>query len=1167
VRLNIRRNEEGRVTDASISPVSAGNSNKPAQGDGAGGSLSTEKSPANSPQPNLHQALPDDGQETAPISRQPGTLVPTTNAASPDGNNQENRTNPEQNPESQINTPQEVNPGDQLARATTPGDASSQANSTTSGPSTSRPLGGAQEPVYDKELDESSDADNPESLIPLSAQDLSDKEDDASKNPQANKDKSSRSRSQELAEREQTGGDEAQLGAESDDDDSYYKHVPPKKSLGRFIGSRRRQAVAGGLIAAIVSIFFFFSLSTGSLQLIHFAQILKIHFESLSFAQDDRFIREIRLVKGIKTGHVERTRLGFVGNRVADKYELKLNKIGLESIYSNVRQVGLGWKVDRSKFPNMSDEEIKNYLKENFPGGDVVEGRSIGNAQSNLKPDDIVVRPPSGKTEGLQEAVFRLNLLKATGVNGLSAAFGTHLLATRDYFSLHPVKRALTKPSDTLEEKFNEKKKQANQYEENELAGRNEAEVITAESKPKKDANGKIDPKTQSSAEHNAEAARGILLSADEMVSGLKSGEGTSSITKFRNSLFSKSGALNAGLVYGAACIAKGIDSNYPRIKDSEVIKPLIRLGMFVVSLGDQMISGVGIDPDIVNQYASQLSGYVKGHYSSWIDGQAIQSDLGNPGVGVPPDDTLINIASNHTPFHFLNTQPIKLPLDAACSTTFQIGATVIGFLGGGIEQGLAGLINGAITSKVLEEAFSLWVGGAPVNSTVAGADRGNYADYGTVLAASDQAVMSGGTQLTPTEAKQLNSRNSVFNQYEFDHQDLAHRLFNPTDYNSAIAKVIDHTSSSPTHNIAALFGSMFNIRHVFGSMLSVFNGSAFAATPADYDYGFPIYGFSNADLGNPAIADPYQNAANVVPLLDDSGKNNNPDYITKAKKCFGVILSEDSQGRWNVTSVAGDKTPQLYNPHSYDSKSCGGPTTPSDCTGITTEACNWLRVRFFVFDTETINGMDCYLNNDNESCTDMGMGGGTGAQTSGSTYAPGTYVNPLRDVQKNGSLVAKRVDQGVDYGGSGPVYALGNGTLENITNGGWAVDGGPPTFIVYKLTDGPATGMYVFVAENCTPNSGLKIGQPVGPNTVLCTMVNSSPYIETGWAEKASPGAFGFALAHSVWGRAVDDESHYTASGQNFSDLLQSLGAPPGTIKDGAQRLNDPQSGSLPTW
>jgi len=158
-------------------------------------------------------------------------------------------------------------------------------------------------------------------------------------------------------------------------------------------------------------------------------------------------------------------------------------------------------------------------------------------------------------------------------------------------------------------------------------------------------------------------------------------------------------------------------------------------------------------------------------------------------------------------------------------------------------------------------------------------------------------------------------------------------------------------------------------------------------------------------------------------------------------------------------------------------------------------------------------------------------------------------YVDPLRAVS---ALSPSRVDQGVDYDGFGPVYALGDGVVLSTVNGGWP--GG--TFITYRLTDGPAAGLVVYVAEDIVPR--VFPGESVTPNTVLGDMYEGPTGIETGWAD----GSLGDTMA-MVTGEFGGSNS--TAFGANFSELLISLGAPGGILQ------NSPPSGGLlagwPSW
>jgi murein DD-endopeptidase MepM/ murein hydrolase activator NlpD len=156
-----------------------------------------------------------------------------------------------------------------------------------------------------------------------------------------------------------------------------------------------------------------------------------------------------------------------------------------------------------------------------------------------------------------------------------------------------------------------------------------------------------------------------------------------------------------------------------------------------------------------------------------------------------------------------------------------------------------------------------------------------------------------------------------------------------------------------------------------------------------------------------------------------------------------------------------------------------------------------------------------------------------------------GVYDNPLRAVS---DLYPERVDQGVDYSGSGPIYALGDGVVLNTVNAGWP--GG--TFITYRLTDGPAAGLVVYAAEDIQPL--VSVGQTVTPSTEIGLVYEGQDGIETGWA---APAGTGYTMAY-LYNQFFGWNS--TAFGYNFSQLLVSLGSPGGILQ------NNPPTGTLPS-
>jgi len=165
-------------------------------------------------------------------------------------------------------------------------------------------------------------------------------------------------------------------------------------------------------------------------------------------------------------------------------------------------------------------------------------------------------------------------------------------------------------------------------------------------------------------------------------------------------------------------------------------------------------------------------------------------------------------------------------------------------------------------------------------------------------------------------------------------------------------------------------------------------------------------------------------------------------------------------------------------------------------------------------------------------------------------TAASSVYGNPLRAVS---GLIPERIDQGVDFGGSGPIYAVGDAVITNASgdNYGWP-DGG---WITYRLTDGPGAGLTVFVAEDVRPT--VAVGQTVTSKTVIANMFAGGAGIETGWAM-----ASGFTAESQLpeAGSISGAGPFPTEVGLNFEELLQALGVP------AANNRYDYPSGVLPS-
>jgi hypothetical protein len=155
---------------------------------------------------------------------------------------------------------------------------------------------------------------------------------------------------------------------------------------------------------------------------------------------------------------------------------------------------------------------------------------------------------------------------------------------------------------------------------------------------------------------------------------------------------------------------------------------------------------------------------------------------------------------------------------------------------------------------------------------------------------------------------------------------------------------------------------------------------------------------------------------------------------------------------------------------------------------------------------------------------------------------APQGYANPLA-----GAVVKpERIDQGVDYAGTGTLAAIGSARITYVATSetGW-----PGAFIEYQLLDGADAGCYVFYAEGVVPADGLRVGDTVTAGQPIATIIPKYPSgIEIGWG--AGTGTKAYAKVAGQWSPSDDHDNIATAAGKSFSDLIAALCGPPGIVE-----------------
>jgi hypothetical protein len=167
---------------------------------------------------------------------------------------------------------------------------------------------------------------------------------------------------------------------------------------------------------------------------------------------------------------------------------------------------------------------------------------------------------------------------------------------------------------------------------------------------------------------------------------------------------------------------------------------------------------------------------------------------------------------------------------------------------------------------------------------------------------------------------------------------------------------------------------------------------------------------------------------------------------------------------------------------------------------------------------------------------------GGRQAPTCHAVIKSTGYVNPLA----HAVVTPERIDQGVDYAGSGTLTAIGAAKVTYVATSG---TGWPGVFIEYRLIEGPDVGCNVFYAEGVRPVHGLHVGQTVAPGQPIATIIPDwSTGIEIGWG--AGVGTETYAANTTGWSAQDDAHDKPSDAGRSFSALIASLGGPPGKVE-----------------
>ena len=120
------------------------------------------------------------------------------------------------------------------------------------------------------------------------------------------------------------------------------------------------------------------------------------------------------------------------------------------------------------------------------------------------------------------------------------------------------------------------------------------------------------------------------------------------------------------------------------------------------------------------------------------------------------------------------------------------------------------------------------------------------------------------------------------------------------------------------------------------------------------------------------------------------------------------------------------------------------------------------------------------------------------------------------------------RIDQGVDFTGTGPILAVGDAEILQTGAPGWPEGGG----VLYRLLNGPRAGAVIYVFEGI--RATVHAGERVSAGEQIAVFVPGGS-IEMGFADAA-----GVPLSHGEYTEGVE-----TVWGHKMAAFLADLGGP----------------------
>ncbi len=760
----------------------------------------------------------------------------------------------------------------------------------------------------------------------------------------------------------------------------------------------RKTAIGGGIAGLLLGGGFgVLTLVSGPAQVIHFAQFLdNIHFSRNRDSSESRIGRMFEYFR--TQNDPSKRNVGYTMEKITDRYMKGLVRDGITMDFTNPdgsknRQLQ---KLVMDPSTDAGKRQIDTLRKQGF---------EVGN-------DGVLDLRGNGASARRRRNALKI-AVESEGKSKISSAIQKRLLIHRAGVDFHPYRNVKRRAGERLVDwRTDRKKERAEKH-------RNGSENPLGDTGVEGDTDEVTDPETGETTEVENPSNNEL---ANQASPGLEEGK-TAGLDPPKRLDFAKKlvrGGGYAAAAIGVLCAVKDLGNNIEGYRHQYVNLVLMRQAFSIVSAASQIQAGRDINMEEVGVTASDF--YDEETGTSVWSAPAVLAAQDKP-FSETNDVTVKPTSGKDKPelFDIVDNIPV---LATACAVQSGIGSLLkkVPLVGNIIELqenvvtwGIDGLLSPfGLTMDELMDKVVAALAGDVVDVFATGAQLGGNSMIGALLAANDAAIAVGGTLLDAVSVRELDSKIAMEQRQEFQSRSLSDRMFDIYDPSSFVGKAImQSTSFASLGSMMSSLASMpTNIFSLFGNGFSSLLSPVSAAGTYDYNYGVGVYGFSTAELENPAYADPYENE----------------DWIKEARG--GITLEElnEKYGKCFATTV---------NPTSGKLDTKETPTyetvTGDDCTRDRgTEAFD--RYRFYLLDAATAKSLACYEGTDEAACDEMGIGSsssGTTNEGGGGTFGGPTY--PCEGQQR--AVVKGGFDSAVwdDIAPSGTAGNHADGTPINV--------------------------------------------------------------------------------------------------------------------------------------